>query len=179
MYKVKNCKIKGILEIEPVKFQDSRGENIKPFHKNQMNKIGIECDFMEDLMVKSKKGVIRGLHFQSSPFTQAKLIYCAKGSIFDVALDIRKESPTYGEYISFILDSTKNNMIYIPEGFAHGYQALEEDTVVIYKMTSIYSKKHENGIKWDTVNVEWPIKKVIVSDKDNILVEFEKFISPF
>lgn len=179
MYEVKKTKLDGCIEITAAVFQDDRGITIKPFHIDSFSLLGINKHFSEDLMVTSKKSVLRGLHFQSNPFSQAKLIYCVKGSIYDVAIDIRKNSLTYGEYVVFLIDSKKHNLAFIPEGFAHGYQVLEEDTTVIYKMSSVYSPEHEGGIRWDSLGIDWPIEKPILSEKDMLLPKFEDFISGF
>jgi len=179
VYRIIKTKIEGCIELIPNIFSDHRGLSIKPFHANIFRELGMENQFNEDFMVTSKKGVLRGLHFQKTPFEQAKLLYCVKGSIFDVAVDIRKNSPTYGRYVSFNIDSRNHNMAYIPAGFAHGYMSLEDDTVVIYKMSSGYSQNHEGGIRWDSVDIKWPLIEPILSDKDKVLPKFEDFISIF
>lgn len=179
MYKLENMRIKGCIELTALVFKDSRGLTMKPFHSDAFSSLGIQNVFKEDLMVTSKKGVLRGLHFQNNPFPQAKLIYCVKGSIYDVAVDIRKNSPTYGEHVAFLIDAQKHNLAFIPEGFAHGYQVLEEDTTVIYKMSSVYAPEHEGGIQWNSIGIDWPIKKPILSEKDIMLPMFENFISEF
>lgn len=179
MFKLKKTKIEGCIELITNTFEDARGLTTKPFHSVEFSSLGLQNVFKEDLMVTSKKGVLRGLHFQNNPFSQAKLIYCVKGSIYDVAVDIRKNSPTYGEYVNFIIDAKKHNLAFIPEGFAHGYQVLEEDTTVIYKMSSVYAPEHEGGIRWDSLGIDWPIKKPILSEKDMRLPKLEDFISDF
>ncbi|MBI4855614.1 MAG: dTDP-4-dehydrorhamnose 3,5-epimerase [Acetobacterium woodii] len=179
MYRLVKTKIDGCIELKVNVFEDDRGVTMKPFHVDEYNLLGIPDVFKEDLMVTSRKGVLRGLHFQSNPFSQAKLIYCAKGSVYDVAVDIRKNSPTYGEYVDFVIDAKKHNLAYIPVGFAHGYQVLEDDTTVIYKMSSIYSLDHEGGIRWDSLGIDWPMKNPVLSDKDILLPKFEDFTSSF
>lgn len=179
MFKMLTTKINGCVELKVKVFEDFRGKTMKPFHFDEFSSLGFQNIFKEDLMVTSKKSVLRGLHFQSNPFSQAKLIYCVKGSIYDVAVDIRKNSPSYGEYVVFIIDAEKHNLAFIPEGFAHGYQVLEEDTTVIYKMSSVYAPEHEGGIRYDSLGIDWPIKKPILSEKDMLLPKFEDFISGF
>lgn len=171
--------IDGPIEIIPTIFKDHRGTSIKPYHSESFEKLGINIIYNEDFMVTSEKGILRGLHFQNTPFQQAKIIYCANGSIYDVAVDIRKESLTYGKYVYFYLDSKKYNMAYIPVGFAHGYQVLEDNTTVIYKMSSVYSPKHEGGIRWDSLDIKWPIKDPVLSEKDKFLPGFNEFHSDF
>jgi dTDP-4-dehydrorhamnose 3,5-epimerase len=179
VYKVNKVNIEGLIELIPNIFTDHRGESIKPYHSETLKELGIQCDFNEDLMVTSNKGVLRGLHLQKPPYEQAKLIYCVKGSIFDVAVDIRKQSLTYGQYVYFNIDAKKHNIVYIPTGFAHGYLVMEDDTTVIYKMSSIYSPDYENGIKWDSIDIPWPIKEPILSEKDKGLSSFNSFNSGF
>lgn len=179
MYQVNKTMLDGCLELIPKVFTDHRGVSIKPFHMDSFIKLEIEHNFNEDLMVNSHKDVLRGLHLQNPPFQQAKLICCVKGSIFDVAVDVRKNSSTYGQYACFYIDSIKHNIIYIPIGFAHGYLVLEDDTTVVYKMSSVYSPGYESGIKWDSLDIPWPVKKPILSKKDNSLPDFKDFVSMF
>ncbi|AXU48574.1 dTDP-4-dehydrorhamnose 3,5-epimerase [Clostridioides difficile] len=177
MYNIIKTKLKDCIEILPNVFEDSRGITIKPYHYPTFKKLGIEEFFNEDLFVTSKKGTIRGLHFQKEPFVQSKLVYCVSGSILDVAVDIRKDSPTYGEHVCFNIDSRKRNIAYIPNGFAHGYQALEENTIVIYKLSSPYSPSNEGGIKWDSMDINWNKINPIVSNKDEELPTFAEYIA--
>jgi dTDP-4-dehydrorhamnose 3,5-epimerase len=179
MYQIVNTGLKGCFEFTPKIFTDHRGTSIKPYNVDMLKRMGITHGFAEDLMVTSCKGVLRGLHFQKMPFEQAKLIWCAKGSIFDVAVDIRKDSPTFGKFAVFYIDSLKHNIAYIPAGFAHGYQVLEDDTIVFYKMSSVYSPEHEGGIRYDSINIPWPLENAIVSAKDTELPGFKDFISAF
>ncbi|MFL8675405.1 MULTISPECIES: dTDP-4-dehydrorhamnose 3,5-epimerase [unclassified Clostridioides] len=177
MYNIIKTKLKDCVEIIPNIFEDSRGITIKPYHYPTFKNLGIEEFFNEDLFVTSKKGTIRGLHFQKEPFAQSKIIYCVSGSILDVAVDIRKDSPTYGEHVCFNIDSRKRNIAYIPNGFAHGYQVLEENTMVIYKLSSPYSPNNEGGIKWDSMNINWNKINPIISSKDNKLPTFAEYIT--
>lgn len=166
MYRIKKTNIENCIEIFPNVFEDNRGITIKPYHRKSFEDLGILEEFKEDLFVTSSKGVIRGLHFQKEPFEQSKLIYCVKGSILDVAIDMRKESKTYGQAVHFHIDSRKRNMAYIPSGFAHGYEVLEEDTMVVYKLSSMYAPEYEEGIRWDSVNIDWNTSNPLLSDKD-------------
>ena len=126
---------------------------------------------MQDNFSHSIRGVIRGLHFQRTPKAQAKLVTALKGEIFDVAVDIRKNSPTYGKWIGEILSESNHKLLYIPEGFAHGFCVLSEEADVLYKVSNEYSSDHEEGIIWSDpkLNIQWPITKPIVSDKDGEL----------
>ncbi|CEK39033.1 dTDP-4-dehydrorhamnose 3,5-epimerase [Paraclostridium sordellii] len=173
MYKIVKTKLDGCLEIVTNTFNDKRGKSIKTYHNTTFNYLGIKEEFKEDLMVISNKNVLRGLHFQKKPYEQSKIVFCIKGSILDVILDIRKDSVTYGEYILINISSEKNNMVYIPTGFAHGYLTLENDTIVGYKMSEEYAPEYEDGIKWDSLDIPWGIKNPIISDRDENLRDFK------
>lgn len=179
MYKVEETMLDGCLKITPNVFVDHRGVSIKPFHKNRFDEIGIKSDFREDLAVVSHKNVLRGLHFQKEPYEQEKLIYCIQGSILDVVLDIRKNSNTYGKYLKFNLNSSNKHMLYIPTGFAHGYLSLEENSIVMYKMSNVYNPKFENGIRWNSVGIDWGIESPIISERDTDFMLFDEFDTEF
>ncbi|WP_296559016.1 dTDP-4-dehydrorhamnose 3,5-epimerase [uncultured Acetobacterium sp.] len=179
MYQVNKTALDGCLRLEPNIFRDHRGTSIKTFHIEDFRDYGINNNFVEDLIVVSNKNVLRGLHFQNPPFAQAKLVYCVKGSILDVVLDIRRDSPTYGNYEMFNIDASNFSILYIKEGFAHGYLALEVDTVVMYKMSSVYNKKLEGGIRWNSIDIPWGISKPIISERDESFVAFNDFRSNF
>lgn len=153
-------------EFIPKIFSDHRGVSIKPYNVDIFKAMGVIHDFAEDLMVTSHKGVVRGLHFQKPPYEQAKLIWCIKGSIFDVAADLRMNMPGFGNIRCFSIDSKKHNIVYIPAGFAHGYQVLEDDTIVYYKMSSVYSPEYESGIRYDSLGIQWPVENPVLSEKD-------------
>ncbi|QGG48894.1 dTDP-4-dehydrorhamnose 3,5-epimerase [Heliorestis convoluta] len=179
MFQLRETFLQGCVELIPNIFTDHRGESIKTYHSDAFKNIGISHDFKEDLMVTSQRGVLRGLHLQYPPKEQAKLIYCVRGSIFDVAVDVRKTSPTYGQFVSFHVDAEKHNLVYIPSGFAHGYLVLEDDTTVVYKMSSVYSPELESGFLWNSLNIDWPITEPILSYKDSQLPLFKDFRSAF
>lgn len=179
MYKVVKTKLEGCIELVPNIFEDNRGISVKHFHQSTFEKIGIQEKFQEDLMVISKKGVFRGLHFQQPPFAQAKLVYCIKGKIQDVVLDIRKSSLTYGKYQIIELSSQKMNSLYIPNGFAHGYLTVEDQSIVMYKMSSEYKPEAEGGIRWDSLGICWDVDNVIISERDRSFMEFSEFKSKF
>lgn len=179
MYQINKTTLDGCLRLEPKIFRDHRGTSIKLFHIEDFRDCGINSNFVEDLIVVSNKNVLRGLHFQNPPFAQAKLVYCVKGSILDVVLDIRRDSPTYGNYEMFSIDASNFSMLYIKEGFAHGYLSLEDDTVVMYKMSSVYNKELEGGIRWNSIDIPWGISKPIISERDERFVAFNDFRSNF
>lgn len=179
MYQVNKSALDGCLRLEPKIFRDHRGTSIKTFHKDALKECGVKNNFVEDLIAISNKNVLRGLHFQNPPFAQAKLVYCIKGSILDVVLDIRRDSPTYGKYQMFSIDAVNFTMLYISEGFAHGYLSLEDDTIVMYKMSSVYKKELEGGIRWNSIDIPWGINKPIISERDENFVAFSDFKSNF
>jgi len=167
MFRITPLKISGLYIVESSIHPDDRGlffefYKFRPFLENGFPK------FVQDNISISKKDVIRGLHFQSEPHSQGKLIGVLKGSIFDVAVDIRKDSNTFGEYVAIGLDDVKRKMLYVPPGFAHGFCVLSDETIVLYKNTREYSKENDNGIIWNdpSLGIEWPCKNPILSNKD-------------
>lgn len=176
---LKACNLDGVYEIIPKVFTDKRGKFVKTFHIDEFKSYGLETIFREQYFSYSKKRVIRGLHFQIPPYDHVKLVYCAIGEVEDVVLDIRKGSPTYGQYEIFKLSSEKGNILYIPKGFAHGFCVTSEEALLIYNVSSTYSPEHDSGIHWRSVGLPWTNFKPIVSERDNQFCEFENFSSPF
>ena len=166
-----NTNFKGLKIYNKISYKDKRGYTRELFKNNYINK-----KFPFDLLSLSKKNVIRGLHLQISR-SQGKFISVLKGRVFDVALDCRKNSKTFGRYFSIILSEQKNNSLYIPEGFAHGFCSLSEYSLLHYKMTDYRFKNFEKGILWNDkeINIKWPIKKPIISDKDKKNLSFKRF----
>jgi dTDP-4-dehydrorhamnose 3,5-epimerase len=174
--------IKDVFIIEPRVFQDERGLFFESFQQETFNDlIGRKLTFVQENESISKKGVIRGLHFQNPPHAQGKLVRVIKGSVLDVAVDIRKDSITYGKSISVVLTSENRRQLWIPEGFAHGFVALEEDTIFQYKCTNYYNKASEDALLWNdsTLAIDWKIDPPILSPKDEIAPAFDQFQSPF
>ena len=162
-------KLDGLYLLEPKVFEDVRGYFFESYKKETFKKIGIDVDFIQDNQSCSSKGTLRGLHFQKQPYGQAKLIRVITGSILDVAVDIRKDSKTYGQYFSVALTDKNNYMLYIPEGFAHGFLSLEDNTIIQYKCSNIYNKESECGIIWNDpdININWGLSyEPVISDKD-------------
>jgi dTDP-4-dehydrorhamnose 3,5-epimerase len=159
--------IPDVVLIKPNFFEDQRGFFMEFFKSSEFQKAGIPSNFVQDNHSKSKKGVLRGLHYQLRPFEQGKLVRCIKGKIFDVAVDIRKGSPWYGKFVAVELSEENKLMIWMPPGFAHGFLALE-DSEIIYKVTAEYSPQHDRGILWSDpeLSIPWPEKNPIVSPKD-------------
>jgi len=171
-FKFSKTAIDGILVIEPRAFPDERGFFMESYNINDFRANGIGLPFVQDNHSVSKKGVLRGLHYQIPPSPMGKLVRCFKGRIFDVGVDARKGSPTFGKWHGDILDGKNHRMLYLPPGFAHGFLALEDDTHVYYKCTGTYSKDDERAIIWDDpdIGIKWPVVEaggeVILSEKD-------------
>jgi len=167
---------KGLIVITPYVFNDERGFFIESYRRDEFSKAGIKEEFIQDNQSRSAKGVIRGLHFQIEPHAQSKLVRCVRGEIFDVALDLRKKSPTFGEWYGIILSEENKKIFYIPKGFAHGFSTLSETAEVIYKVDDLYSREDERGIRFDDpkLAIEWRVSNPIVSSKDRALPNFDE-----
>lgn len=155
--------------LTPKKFGDHRGFFSETFNNKAMIEAGLNLNFIQDNHSLSvEKGVMRGLHYQLPPFTQDKLVRVVRGSVFDVAVDIRRSSPTFGKHVGVILSAENWKQIFVPKGFAHGFITLEPNTEVVYKVTDYYAPKHDRGILWNdpALGIDWPIKDAILSDKD-------------
>ena len=179
MFEIKKTNIPGCLEIIPTVFEDYRGSFVKIFHDDEFIKLGLQTIFSEEYYSVSKKGVVRGMHFQTPPHDQVTIVYCLCGKVFDVVIEIRKGSPKYGEYLVFELDPEKPSMIYIPSGLAHGFYAMEDNTLMVYKVTMVYSPENDTGIRWDSAGVSWPAEKPIISERDAQFEKFCDFKTPF
>ena len=166
--------LKGLVLIKPKVFHDSRGFFLETFQQSEYQKLGIDCPFVQDNHSFSKQGCIRGMHFQSFP-GQAKLIRVAVGKIFDVAVDMRPESPTYGQWEGVILDAHSHHQLFIPVGFAHGFCVLSPEAHVLYKVSTPYHPQFEKGFRWDdpTINIQWPTDHPLVSERDQQAPFFE------
>lgn len=166
----------GLYEIESTVFGDDRGYFFESYRKKTFEELGIQTDFVQDNESFSVKGTLRGLHFQSQPYAQAKLVRVALGKVMDVAVDLRPNSPTFGKHHTVILDAKKHNLFLVPVGFAHGFLALE-DSVFSYKCTNYYNKASEGGILWNDpeLNIDWQIENPIVSEKDKLLPNFAAY----
>ncbi len=166
-FKFERTEIPDVVIIEARAFSDTRGMFKETFKKSDFEAFGITTEFVQDNVSRSQKNVIRGLHFQRYPYTQGKLVGVMKGKIVDIAVDLRKDSKTYGKYVSVELNDENNRMLWVPPRFAHGFLALEE-SIVHYKVTNEYNKDSEGGIIWNDpfVKVNWPIEHPLLSDKD-------------
>jgi len=172
--------IKDLLVISPKVFEDNRGYFLESYNKKNLASL-LNVDFVQDNESKSQKNVLRGLHFQKPPHAQGKLVRVITGSVLDVAVDLRKKSTTYGKYFKHILSAENKNQLYIPEGFAHGFLVLEDETIFSYKCTKYYNKESEESLLWNdsTLNINWEIEDPLISDKDKNANIFSKFTSPF
>lgn len=156
--RVIKTEIPGVVMLEPCVFGDERGYFYESYNKALFAEQGIPLEFVQDNHVSSAKGIIRGLHYQKEPMAQAKLVRVVRGAIFDVAVDIRKGSPTFGKYVAVTLSAENRQMIFVPAGFAHGYCSLEDHSEVLYKVSGLYSPLDEAGIIWNDpeVGIQWP-----------------------
>jgi dTDP-4-dehydrorhamnose 3,5-epimerase len=179
--KITSTPLEGILIIEPQIFKDTRGYFYESYNENKMHAAGITLNFVQDNQSFSQKGAIRGLHFQAPPFEQGKLVRVVAGAVRDVVVDIRKNSPTYGQHFSIDLSAENQLMFWIPPGFAHGFETLADNTIFLYKCTNLYHKESEGGLLWNDpeIGIKWETTNAIVSDKDILLPSLKDFISPF
>jgi dTDP-4-dehydrorhamnose 3,5-epimerase len=173
--------IEGLLVIKPDVFEDQRGYFFESYNEEKFRQLGIDARFVQDNESKSGKGVLRGLHFQVPPYQQGKLVRVVKGAVLDVAVDLRRSSPTYGQWASIELSEKNKWMYWIPAGFAHGFLTLEENTVFFYKCTQVYNKESERGIFWNDpdLGIRWGTGQPLVSEKDKSAGSFRDFVSPF
>ncbi|MBE9224570.1 dTDP-4-dehydrorhamnose 3,5-epimerase [Phormidium sp. LEGE 05292] len=169
----------GCYEIQPNIFEDDRGKFVKIFHQEVFAEYKLETHFAEEYYSVSHQRVLRGLHFQLPPYEHTKLVYCVVGQVMDAVVDLRVGSPTYGKYATFELSAQKANLIYIPPGFAHGFYVLSDRAVLIYKVTTVYSREHDAGILWNSVGIPWSDKQPIISARDSSFVTFADFLTPF
>ena len=167
--------IQDLWKIEPAIHRDQRGYFLESFHLEKLQSAGINGPFVQDNQSFSSKGVLRGLHYQTPPHQQGKLVSVAIGKVLDIVVDIRKLSPTFGNHYSCILDAEKHNILYVPEGMAHGFLALE-NSLFVYKCTEFYNKESEGGILWNDpdLDIDWGVTNPIVSEKDSQLPYFKE-----
>ena len=170
-FEFQRTKIPDVLLVKPQVFEDKRGFFMETYKKSEFKKAGITVDFVQSNHSKSIKGVIRGLHFQKKPYMQSKLVRCIRGKIFDVAVDIRRESKTFGKHVSVELSEENKHLLFIPKGFAHGFQVVSEIAEVEYLVDVEYAPGYEAGIIWNdqSIGVHWPLRKPVISEKDGRL----------
>ncbi len=173
--------IKDLFVIQPKVFEDERGYFFESFQSKVFADAGILVNFVQDNQSLSQKGVLRGLHFQAPPYAQGKLVRAIKGAVLDVAVDFRKNSKTYGQVFTIELNERNKTMLWVPEGFGHGFSTLEDNTIFFYKCTNYYNKASEACVSWNdpTLNIDWKIENPILSEKDKVGESFKSFVSPF
>lgn len=173
--------IKDVLIIEPDVFFDDRGFFFESFSKKKYTENGFNFDFVQDNISKSSKGTIRGLHYQVGDFTQGKLCQVISGKVYDVAVDIRFGSPTFGKYVGVELSGENHRQLWIPKGFAHGFSVLSDEAIFMYKCTNYYSKKDERAILYNDpdIGIAWNVEKPIVSEKDLLAAKFKDIEKDF
>uniref|UniRef100_A0A7C3RN89 dTDP-4-dehydrorhamnose 3,5-epimerase n=1 Tax=Dictyoglomus thermophilum TaxID=14 RepID=A0A7C3RN89_DICTH len=179
-FKIIETPIKDLIIIEAKIFKDERGFFMETYNEKEFEEIGLKLKFVQDNLSKSKKGVLRGLHFQIR-YPQGKIIRVIKGRVYDVAVDLRINSPTFGKWFGIELKEGDGLSFYIPEGFAHGFLTLEDETYFFYKCTQIYYPEYDSGIKWNDpdINIDWPkdkVEEIIVSEKDKNLPNLKDII---
>ena len=175
--------ISGLLIIEPKIWKDDRGYFFESYNKKSFDEAGITEDFVQDNQSLSQRGTLRGLHGQANPFAQGKLVRVIQGRVIDVAVDIRTNSPTFGQHLSIELTAENFKMLWIPQGFLHGFATLENNTIFSYKVSGLYNKESEIGLRWDDpeLGIDWHLsmEEIILSDKDKTLPFMKDFKSPF
>ena len=177
---IKTCQIKDLLILEPRVFADDRGYFFESYNdKTFTEHTGKTVEFVQDNESKSSYGTLRGIHFQNPPFDQAKLVRAVSGELLDVAVDLRKDSETFGQWYSEILTAENKKQLYIPRGFGHGFVVLSESAIFSYKVDNYYSKDHDSGITWNDakLNIDWQIPEdaILLSEKDKNLLSFDDF----
>ncbi|WP_366184832.1 dTDP-4-dehydrorhamnose 3,5-epimerase [Flavobacterium ovatum] len=181
--KLESTPIKDLVIINPVVFEDERGYFMESYNENKLKDLGVQIDFVQDNQSFSKRGTLRGLHYQNPPYAQTKLIRVLQGAIIDVAVDLRKNSPTYGQSFCVELNAENKKQLLVPQGFAHGFSVISETALVMYKCDQYYHKASEGGIRFDDsdLNIDWgmDLKDAIVSEKDLILPDFKNCNSQF
>lgn len=172
---IKETGIPGCFEIIPPVFLDERGSFVKTFHLDTFLQLGLETEWREEYYSVSRKGVLRGMHFQLPPHDHCKLVYCSAGTVLDAVIDLRRDSPGYGQHFQTELNSEKANMLYIPKGLAHGFYTLSDSATMMYKVSSVYAPSHDSGVLWSSVGVVWPDSNPVVSARDGAFPEFSSF----
>jgi dTDP-4-dehydrorhamnose 3,5-epimerase len=178
MFDKYETRIPGCYELQPIVRADSRGQFVKTFHHEYFEQNELETSIREQYYSVSQKGVLRGMHFQKPPHVHSKIVYCTSGTILDVALDLRIDSPTYGAHISLEISAESGNILYLPEGLAHGFYSLTGATVV-YNVSSVYNPESDAGVLWSSIGMDWPDPAPDLSERDTTFPNLEEFNSPF
>jgi dTDP-4-dehydrorhamnose 3,5-epimerase len=177
--KIRKTSIEGLFVIDLFHAEDNRGGFVKTFHKKAFVDAGLDINFEESFYSINNKGVIRGMHFQTPPFDHHKLVYCTSGRLVDVILDLRKDSPTYGNHAAIELSPDSYRAIYMPKGMAHGFESLEDNTQMTYLTSTMHEPAHDTGVRFDSFGRNWETKNPIINERDLSWPAFEDFSSPF
>jgi dTDP-4-dehydrorhamnose 3,5-epimerase len=169
----------GVFVLAPRVFVDDRGTFVKTYHKPEFSDLGVDYEVNEEFYSTSRKDVLRGMHFQTPPDDAVKLVYCISGSVLDVIVDLRRSSPTFGSHRSVELSDRNHLILMIPSGFAHGFLALEDHTVMVYKASFVYAPARDTGVHWASFGFKWPVENPITSERDERLVQLADYESPF
>ena len=181
---IENLNISDVKLLVPKRHSDHRGFFSEVYNREALAEAGIDIDFVQDNhSLSAEKGTVRGLHFQTPPFAQDKLVRVVRGSVFDVAVDLRRDSPSYGRHVGVVLSAEAWNQILVPVGFAHGFMTLGPGTEVVYKVSDYYSPDHDKGLLWNdpALGIQWPIPEgeVVLSDKDRVHPKLAELVTPF
>jgi dTDP-4-dehydrorhamnose 3,5-epimerase len=171
--------LNGSLLLTLPAFTDDRGLFVKTFHSSSLQATGVQFDLKESYFSTSHKDVIRGMHFQLPPHDHSKVVFCPHGAILDVIVDLRKDSPTYGQHHAEVLSEENHRAYYIPKGFAHGFKSLTDGAMTYYLVSSEYHKESDTGIRWDSIGFDWECPSPIISARDQSFVTLQEFASPF
>ena len=171
--------IRGCYKISAAIHRDHRGTFTKIFNDKRFGEYGIERNYKEVFITTSKRGVLRGMHFQEPPYDQNKLVYCSAGKVLDVAVDLRVGSPTFGGHEAVELDFDSNQMLYLPKGLAHGFYTITESASLLYLVSESYSPEHDKGILWNSIGIKWPDTNPVISERDGRFAPFADYKSPF
>lgn len=179
MFTVQSEPLPGAMVLQPRVFKDLRGTFVKTFHSDLFAELGISFSPQEEFFSISRKGVLRGMHFQLPPHDHHKLVYCVKGEVLDVIVDLRRSSPRFGQSASVALSEENQHVFFIPKGFAHGFLSLTDDSVMVYKTDHVYAPSSDTGVRWDSIGFDWPEPAPALSDRDLAFPPLEEFDSPW
>lgn len=179
MFEILDTAIPGLKEMRPVIRGDERGRLVKTVHAEYFATHGMSAAFTEQYYSTSARGVVRGLHFQTPPHDHYKLVTCLDGEVFDVVVDLRRRSPSFGRHVTFRLDGETSSQVYIPSGCAHGFCSLTERATLLYNVSTVYAPTHDSGIRWNSAGIDWPVRNPLISSRDASLPKMQDFNTPF
>jgi dTDP-4-dehydrorhamnose 3,5-epimerase len=179
MFSIRATGIPGCFEIQPRVLGDCRGRFVKIFHREAFAALGLETELVEEYFTESRRGVIRGLHFQTPPMDHIKVVFCVSGCVRDAVVDLRRGSPSFGCYELFELNAETANMVYIPKGLAHGFCTLSSSATLVYKTSTVYSPEHDAGVLWNSAGIPWSVTDPVLSDRDGSHPPLARYRSPF